>query len=318
MKPEFEYMWKLNGSEAFEVVTTLPKFLEITERFMQPRPKQKNRFLFRGTSNDLEHGLLPSVARLRKHCPWLDREKLMHLEQASTDQFKNKGHLYLDARFLSRDPNAPAVAFDWWQLMQHHGAPTRLLDWTESPFVALYFAVVKDQDRDGAVWMVDHGAHSDRMQELHPDQFWYGQRSLKLLQTPIAAEMSLSTSLYFTPCITPNERMVAQHGWFSCASVLDTDHGDAIAEAFHLRHANRPGEWTRKLTVPNGAKPSLLRGLFRMNITGETLFPGLDGLGRAMAELPYLLEHEGDTDYLFEQGLLAARNLGRGNKDDSH
>ncbi len=304
-------MWKPRGSENFDEASTFQRFQEITEDFLKPRTGQKNRFLFRGVSNNQDSpgcDLIPSLVRVqKKHCRWLDREKLFHLEQASTQQFKQKAHLYLEGRFLPRDPDAGEAWFDWWKLMQHHGAPTRLLDWTGSPFVALYFAVVHNETRDGAVWMVDHGAHSDRMRELHPDQFENGRKMFLLLQ-PASEETRLSTSLSFAPCMTPNERMVAQHGWFSFASVLDTDHGDAIAEAFS-QYPERSGEWTRKVIVPRAAKASILRGLLRMNITGETLFPGLDGLGRAMAELPYLLEPEGSTDYLLEDGLLASRDM---------
>jgi hypothetical protein len=56
------------------------------------------------------------------------------------------------ASFLLESP--PATEFDWLFLMQHYGMPTRLLDWSESPLVGLYFAVEEEshQDEDGALW----------------------------------------------------------------------------------------------------------------------------------------------------------------------
>jgi hypothetical protein len=50
--------------------------------------------------------------------------------------------------------HSPKTNFDWLFFMQHYGVPTRLLDWTESPLVALYFAVTEHLKAEGAVWIL--------------------------------------------------------------------------------------------------------------------------------------------------------------------
>lgn len=92
---------------------------------------------FRGQTN-ATWGLIPRIWRIEYKDA---NEAEMRLE------FESVGH-----------PLTPGAGFDkwhWYFLMQHYGAPTRLLDWTVNPLVALYFAVRELTEHEGAVWVVD-------------------------------------------------------------------------------------------------------------------------------------------------------------------
>jgi uncharacterized glyoxalase superfamily protein PhnB len=295
MKADLKKVWETTGRRR---VNGFAEFRKQVDAFVVPRRGERNRFLFRGGA-DAKYTLLPSLAREMREKSWIKVPLLYHIEKEATDQFARKAHLYLDGVFLPEAQNDP---FRWWQLMQHHGAKTRLLDWTASPYVAAYFAVVDKPDRDGVVWMLDQGAHSDRMKERFPAQFKSSVRNIPLEPRTRRDHALLSSSVIFFPCTQPNERMAAQQGWFSCASLADADHEEAIAEAFLDFRMRR---WAKKIIIAARAKQAFLRELWTMNITGETLFPGLDGLGRAMAELPHLLRPERGWSYLLESGLLS-------------
>lgn len=99
---------------------------------------------------------------------WDLRPRLYREEWASADEsevrleFEGEG-LQLTATNLNR------TKWEWYFLMQHYGAPTRLLDWSGNPLVALYFATLDERDdrknRDAAVWVFDpwrwNGLHVD-------------------------------------------------------------------------------------------------------------------------------------------------------------
>ena len=137
-------------------------FVRRVDRFVTPRRGETNRFIFRGQA-DSEWQLEPSLARDLKRYK-IPKDNAPALEQKARAEFAKQAHL----RFSSLPLPDEKDFLKWWELMQHYNAPTRLLDWTKSAYVAAYFAVVAQPERDGAVWAVEPGAVMDRVIEKHP------------------------------------------------------------------------------------------------------------------------------------------------------
>lgn len=125
--------------------TTLRKFMKHVERIekgWRSRKDERFQLWYRG----LHKRQWPLVPRLYR--PRNNTRDLLDIEDEIREEFVR--------RAPSLTTHKPANAWEWYFLMQHYGAPTRLLDWTESPQIGLYFAVREaDGLHDAAVWVLD-------------------------------------------------------------------------------------------------------------------------------------------------------------------
>jgi FRG domain-containing protein len=192
-------------------------------------------------------------------------EAAQRAERNALDHFRSQAHLHQQGLNLG-SPDTTLGPLEWWALMQHDGAPTRLLDWTASPYVAAYFAVEQGPETDGAILVIDADALLGAWGRAFGDE---GLQRGQFMGDPPAAIRA------FTPA-HKTIRLVTQQGYFTFASRLLDTHDQLLAVAGAII-----GRWI----VPAALKPTILTHLWTMNVAANSLFPGLDGLGRSAGEL---------------------------------
>jgi hypothetical protein len=184
-------------------------------------------------------------------------------------------------RYAQRQAVPFESTWNWLALGQHHGLPTRLLDWTHSPLVALHFVTsrLERYDCDGVVWMADYvRAHEQAPAALRDALERDGMNvftaeSLGGVASGLAELEALGTEEYVVFLEPPSldERIVNQYALFSLMSRPETRF-DAWLE-------RRP-RLARKVIVPAELKWEVRDKLDQANVTERVLFPGLDGLSR--------------------------------------
>jgi hypothetical protein len=213
------------------------------------------------------------------------------MERAVCQRFREHAPIYLsevERRYL---------ATRWLELvvMQHYGAPTRLLDWTKSAWVAVFFAVSGGWDSDGYLY----GFRRDRLERCMKERFGAEIRKRKLVWGPhlsdsafadrkwdlaeandslfdLATVKSLSEWVATYYCREAHfPRLVAQQGLFTFGSKPDVDHWQNIRTLL-------PKNDCFVIRIDCLAKPEFLRRLNTMGLNGATLFPGADGIGRSL------------------------------------
>lgn len=257
--------------------------------------------LYRGVpDNDMQ--LLTSLQRLIGQ-PGASVEAIKRIELGMIESFKK--YAYGTAR-LDRD----ATLWEWMALAQHHGLPTRLLDWTKSPYVALHFATSKAElmDKDSAVWVIDPYRYSMEHQSFREYNDWlaatYGQRCWGVFNmaqlegfytwktgkskfsAPSDAD-ALELPFIFIEPPSLSRRVVNQWGCFSLIRTgEDIDHTlDEMRPSYQelinknvSRSEGRHSHVYRKIIIPASLKSEVRDKLDAIGFTERTLFPGLDGL----------------------------------------
>jgi hypothetical protein len=220
---------------------------------------------FRG-QDDTNWNLTPRIYRSKKK---FDFER----ERELTRDF-----ILYSPQYISQQPSD---LFEWLFFMQHYGLPTRLLDWTESSLVALYFAVDNFENRrcDSSVWILDPWS-------LNNNQYSFGLASIPIYTNDECIQYLLDIEnlkteikVEYPIAIRPKKnspRIIAQKGMFTIHGKVDTP--------INLLEKDYPGEFSnlriRKIEINKNSKLKIKKELYFSGITAHTLFPEIDGISK--------------------------------------
>lgn len=222
----------------------------------------RSRYAFRGLS-DANYRLETTLMRLGGSYAPLERHLLRNFKK------------YAHQRVVEQDS-----LWHWLSVAQHFGLPTRLLDWTYSPFVAMHFATVgvDHYQRDAAIWVVNyqktHTLLPERLKKmldteganvLTTDMLNHAFPSFDSLAAPPE-----TVAMFFEPP-SLDDRIVNQFALCSTMSDPCISFDTWLAACPGLGH---------KVIIPQGLLWEVRDKLDQANITERVLFPGLDGLSR--------------------------------------
>lgn len=240
---------------------------------------QLRRYWFRGHSR-VVGSLTPAVHRLfEKNVEPFTEANVLKFESYSYMEFQRVAPTLQDALPPFEEPSL------WLFLMQHHGAATRLLDWTESALFALYFCVSADPEDDGEVWALRFQS-LNRLAGIQGYPTYSDPRFRYLVMEPILQnrdsymeKIGLAERPRKPIGVRPIlriPRMIAQQCTFTLHPFPHEGHTirNLLADPIDLV----------RYVVRADRKEQLRRDLWTLGVHRRVLFPDLDGLARSLRE----------------------------------
>ena len=169
---------------------------------------------------------------------------------------------------------------EWLALMQHFGAPTRLLDFTDSFWIAVFFAY-EDAENDCAVWAVERGllGNINSLRRSYPNEGRNFDFNRALRENIRMGDFE-TESVYFDVPFYTNERLAIQKGTF----LFTLNNNQSVSELI-----KKNDKVLTKIIISRSLYPAIRKHMNDFNCNARVLFPGIDGYARYFKNHTFLL-----------------------------
>lgn len=172
---------------------------------------------------------------------------------------------------------------EWLSIMQHYGAPTRLLDWTHSPWIGAFFAIIDKKlsdKKNAAIYALNWKKLNSVSKKEILDIFYIDNNLMKIKN--FTEVLKHGPGVIKLNSYKQNERQIIQQGTFLFPLSIEKIFQKNL-EATALNSDD-----VLKIIIPADWKKDLIQKLYRMNITYATLYPGIGGFSMSLKHLHWI------------------------------
>lgn len=281
-------------------------------------PRFLSGFIFRGQGDyswHIESSLERMIKRFHPNTPIAHKIYPQGYEKDMLKEFQWKYPKYEKVNIPKDDE-----MIEWLSIMQHYGSPTRMVDFTYSPYIALFMALDSSSgEHDASVWCLnelvlrnmfsdDYEERNDRRidgKELQKELF-YQEANQTILDSVRERRKNFAPNIYLVQPHRVNERILVQQGLFAIPEKIGVSFEDNLFSLVENREPEivlfkdiidysnsekmfKPYDFFLiKIKIPKQFKLNITKSLCLMNISAETMYPGLEGLAKSLNRQLYM------------------------------
>jgi len=265
------------------------QFLDAVESLREYwRPRDDEELWFRGERKHRDTRLCPQLYRQPEKRSLKPIPELLDIEFDLYEDFQRCGAQLCDTK--------PEDDWDWYFLMQHHGAPTRILDWSDGALNGLHFALRNTElvpEENAVVYVLQPYLLLDHIKAL-PDYVETQERWKTFLRDD-PSESYANSEWDFA--YLPNDEWKDKVPLPRAPLLWDTAHFTRRfgaqrsrfmlfgTDPLWMQNVADTHDWVKTIQIESGSIPKIRRELRDAGVTESVIFPDLDGLGREMRQV---------------------------------